>query len=142
MHITQDIILDLWPLYEAGELSPDSNELVESYLASHPDFARQLKTVDEAMLFESASIPGELDADSQLINRIKRQLRIRSLLFFLAMVCSVLPFSFGQVSWSDRTGVHWLWMDHPHWAFGIGGIGLVLWLIYYLLNRSINRTTD
>ena len=142
MPITQDIILDLWPLYEAGELSQDSKHLVETYLTNHPKFAQQLKSVEETKLFATTAMPCESDTDLMLVNRIKRQLRIRSLLFFMAMLCTVLPFSLGQVSWSDRTSMHWLWIDHPHWAILIGAIGLVLWLVYYLLNRSINRTTN
>jgi hypothetical protein len=37
--ITRDIILDLLPLYLAGEVSEDTSNLVKKYLAEHPELA-------------------------------------------------------------------------------------------------------
>lgn len=43
MKVTNDVILDVWPLYEAGEVSMDTKALVEGYLAAHPEFGRTLR---------------------------------------------------------------------------------------------------
>ena len=40
MKVTRDVIYDLLPGYFAGELSGDSRELVNEFLASDPEFAR------------------------------------------------------------------------------------------------------
>ena len=37
MDITENVILDLLPLYLANEASDDSRKLVEKYLESHPE---------------------------------------------------------------------------------------------------------
>ena len=39
MEITRNVILDLLPLYLAGEASPDTQKLVEQYLEIDPDLA-------------------------------------------------------------------------------------------------------
>jgi len=40
MEVTRDVILDLLPLYMAGEVSTDSRQLVEKYLQADPELAR------------------------------------------------------------------------------------------------------
>ncbi len=41
--ITQAVILDLMPLYLAGEVSDDTRALVETYLANDPELAQMAK---------------------------------------------------------------------------------------------------
>ena len=43
MKLTHDVISDLWPVYEAGEASPDTRALVEEYLAQDPELAARLR---------------------------------------------------------------------------------------------------
>jgi len=41
--VSRDVISDLWPLYKAGEASPDSSRLIEAFLADNPDFKTMLE---------------------------------------------------------------------------------------------------
>jgi hypothetical protein len=43
MKITADVISDLWPLYAAGEATPDSRALVDEFLAANPGVADTLR---------------------------------------------------------------------------------------------------
>ena len=43
MNVTREVIRDLWPLFEAGEASPDTRALVKEFLDNDPEFARQLR---------------------------------------------------------------------------------------------------
>ena len=46
MEITRDVILDLLPLYLAGEVSDDSRALIKHYLESEPVLAKIADAVD------------------------------------------------------------------------------------------------
>lgn len=58
MEITREVILDLMPLYLAGEASPSTNSLVEEYLETDPELSQlaqdQLKKMN---LTEEIPIP-------------------------------------------------------------------------------------
>jgi len=43
MEVSSAIISDLWPVYAAGEASPESRVLVDAFLASDPALARALR---------------------------------------------------------------------------------------------------
>jgi hypothetical protein len=49
MEITSDVILDLLPLYLAGEASPDTSALVEKYLETDPELAQIAQDQKENM---------------------------------------------------------------------------------------------
>ena len=43
MTVTRKVILDLLPLYAAGELSDDSRRIVDDYLKTEPELAELAK---------------------------------------------------------------------------------------------------
>jgi hypothetical protein len=43
MNITRNVIIDLLPLYMAGEASPDTQALIEQYLETDPELAETAK---------------------------------------------------------------------------------------------------
>jgi hypothetical protein len=43
MKLTDDVISDLWPVYDAGEASADTRALVEDYLAQNPGLSARLR---------------------------------------------------------------------------------------------------
>ena len=48
MNVTRDVILDVWPLYEANEVSADTRALVDGFLAKDAEFSRLLQRADAA----------------------------------------------------------------------------------------------
>ncbi len=64
MEITREVILDLLPLYIAGEVSTDSRHLVEKYLQADPELAR-LAERTAAINFDD-DIPVPLAEEDQL----------------------------------------------------------------------------
>ena len=89
MNVTRGVILDLWPVYSAGEASPDTRALVEAFLATDPEFARDLS---EDPLSRLHTPPAPPDLELRAFARAKRKLGgFRSLLFF-AMLFSGLAF--------------------------------------------------
>lgn len=77
--VTRHVVSDLWPLYKAGEVSPDSRRLVDAFLAEDPAFS--------GMLQESERLPGALrgvhlspDAERRLLDDVRQRARTKLLL--------------------------------------------------------------
>lgn len=89
MKITRDVILDLLPLYIAGEASTDTNSLVEKYLETDPEL---FKLAQDQMkkLNLSDEIPVPLTED----DKMKAYRKTRWLMFvyivFLAIIISLI----------------------------------------------------
>ena len=75
--ITENIILDLLPLYLAGEVSDETRALVETYLEADPTLAAK---VEEARMSETRSeIPVPLTQEDKLesFRLAKAQMRLQ-----------------------------------------------------------------
>lgn len=57
MKITRNVILDLLPIYVAGEASADTRALMESYLASDPEAAELAKEFAQMQKAEDLPVP-------------------------------------------------------------------------------------
>lgn len=74
MNITREVIIDLWPVYTAGEASADTRALVEEFLRDDPELSRLLKENDEAALLKAAVPALPPDREVQALNRTKKLL--------------------------------------------------------------------
>lgn len=90
MSITRPVIVDLWPAYVAGEASPETRALVEEYLRSDPEFARQLR---EDPLGDIAPPPLPPDLETNAFVRARQRLRGWPWLLQLALIFSSLAFA-------------------------------------------------
>jgi len=75
--ITRNVILDLLPLYLAGEASQDTKVLVEEYLETDKDLAEMAKQSTTFDLPKDVPVPLEKDQALQLYIEAKRQITIR-----------------------------------------------------------------
>jgi hypothetical protein len=74
MNITREVIIDLWPVYTAGEASADTRRLVEEFLKQDSEFARVLQAGVDADLLRSEVPILPPDREAQALTRTKRQL--------------------------------------------------------------------
>jgi hypothetical protein len=90
MKVTRDVILDLWPVYEAGEASADTRSLVEQFLADDPEFARLVRGEDgnRALGPAEASLPP--DHEMETLRRTQRLVRDRQSALVLAAIFFML----------------------------------------------------
>ena len=72
MSITRPVILDLWPAYVSGEASPETRALVDEFLRTDPELARQLR---ENPLGGIESPPLPPDVETNAFARARRKLR-------------------------------------------------------------------
>jgi len=74
MEITRDVILDLLPLYFAGEVSADTRSLIEEYLSSDQELAKFAER--SIKLEQSGEVPIPLTKDHEMKAYQKAKLRM------------------------------------------------------------------
>jgi hypothetical protein len=94
MKITRDVITDLLPLYHSREASEDTRALVEDFFQQDPEF-EQLSHQEQINLnvLELSSITAGNSAaqqEKETLMRVKRILRLRSILFGTALFCTAM----------------------------------------------------
>jgi hypothetical protein len=132
MNITKDIISDLIPLYVANECSTDTRVLIEEYLRQHPQEAAELRRIMRTPM------PGAVPAAKNLeemesLRKARHIIRRRSWVLAFAIFFSLTPLSF------LHTGGHtyWFFREAPGAAAIYGTLGIIFWVIYFILrNRS------
>jgi anti-sigma factor RsiW len=90
MKITRGVILDLLPLYVAGEGSPDTRALVEQYLETDPELAEMARRI--AAMHEPEDIPIPIGEEDQMEAYKEAQRRIlqRTLIWGAVIALGIL----------------------------------------------------
>jgi hypothetical protein len=134
MQLTEDVILDLMPLYLGNAASAQTRKLVEQYLVEHPAMAAQ--AVHKAHEEGRESMRNELTA----LRRTRSALRQRDFNMAFAIACTAAPFSF----WYD--GVHggskgWLMIrDLPSLGLAFWAAAIGFWVGYAIWQRRTRAT--
>lgn len=95
--VTKDVILDLLPLYLAGEVSEETAALVKKHLETNPELAETAKEMAKADSLGKVPIPFKKETAMETYNEAKKWMTIRTLglaliaamvlmCFFLAMM--------------------------------------------------------
>lgn len=129
MKVTRDVVKDLLAVYTAGEASDDTRALVEEWLRSDPELARQVARADGVRLPDVPALAPTVE--KQALDRTRRRLRWRAVLLGLAAYVSTLPFSF---TFGSRGYEGLLIKDWPERIVVIS-IAVVLWAIYWRVSR-------
>ena len=134
MRITRDVVKDLLTVYEAGEASDDTRALLEEWLRSDPDLARQARPAAAVSL--PAPPPLAATAEKQALDRTKRQLRWRLVLLGTAVYVTTMPLSITF----DRHGYKGLLIDNWPERVVVWAIAALLWWLYWRLSRRLRVT--
>ena len=135
MTITRDVILDLLPLYFAGQVSADTRNLVDEFLKTDPDFARMSQRFD-AVLKQQGGVPEAAVTERRAFERTHMLLRYRNQTIGVAIAFSLMPFAFrfhdGQLDWiflrdQQVIGATWLLT------------GIACWIAAYVIGRRAHR---
>lgn len=99
--ISKDVILDLLPLYLAGEVSEETGALVKSYLEADPELAETAKEMAKADSLGKVPIPFKKEAALETYSEAKKWMTIRSLglaaIAGIVLMCFFLAVSIGTV---------------------------------------------
>ncbi len=134
--IPRHVIIDLLPLYLAGELSADTNILVEQYLRADPDLAAKVKLA-ESDPPPRASMPGSRsDPEIAAIQRTRSMLALQRWLFGLAFGFTAIGLSVSaSLGRSGVRNVHFMLTEFPAQLGACLVAGGICWALYYRLRR-------
>jgi anti-sigma factor RsiW len=90
MEITRNVILDLLPLYLAGEVSADTRTLVEKYLETDPELAGVAEQSAASELPEDIPVPLTEEDKMQAYREAKRFMFLRTIILALTISFTVL----------------------------------------------------
>jgi anti-sigma factor RsiW len=101
MNISPDVIIDLWPLYVAGEASAATRALVDEFLAQNPEFASRLRDDDASKLLTPAPLSLEPDHELKTFVQTRQALYKRQWPLFFAILfsCSAFGRIISDTSW-------------------------------------------
>jgi len=88
MEITRNVILDLMPLYLAGEVSADTRTLIEKYLETDPELAKIAKPSAAMELPEDIPIPLTKENEMEAYKKSKQMILLGTVA--LAVVISAV----------------------------------------------------
>jgi len=138
MNVTREVILDLLPVYLAGEASADTRALVDEFVKQDPELGREIrqKMVENLAAIAPPSMPPELEL--QALSRTRGILARQRRMLSMAILFSLLPFSTAFKISDGRLSEAWLLArDYPQLAALSMVIGLGLWIGYYFNRRRL-----
>ena len=137
MSVPKEVILDLLPVYLAGEASPATRAWLEEYLAKDPELAEQVRRQWSAGSAEAAAPVLPPDLELRAFGRTRRILALQRWLFGLGMAFSAVSLSL-EISFSPFR-FRLLLMDYPAQLVPFLALGAACWTAYFIL-RSRLRT--
>jgi len=136
MTVTRDVILDLLPMYTAGQVTADTKALVEEFLKSDPDFTRMSERFDAVVHHRPAP---EAAAERRTFEYLRRRLRWRNRAIGLAVAFSLMPFSFGF----HGSHIDWILLrDQPAIAASWLAAAVACWIASYALGPRAPRAAS
>jgi len=78
LEVTRDVVNDLWPLYQSGEVSTDSRALIDAFLSSNDQFAASLQESDR-LNRAMPTVRLSPDAERRLLHEASERARLKLL---------------------------------------------------------------
>ncbi len=140
MKVTQNVIMDLLPVYFTGEASPDTKDLIEDFVRENPEVSAAVEQQrrefsGQRKLFESAGTPSA-DHELRTLARTRSLMERQKWSMAFALMLSAFPFSF-VFSGSHLTFV--LMRDQPLLAALLWCGAAILWAQYFLARRRLRE---
>lgn len=137
MYVTQDVILDLLPLYLAGEASPATRVLVEAYLKEHPDIGERVRHAsgDPLAALPPPSAPPDLEMQS--LRRTMRLLTRQRWLFAVAIWLTCAPFMTVITFPQGHMHLRFLINDYPVQLGICAQFAVWCWLYYFYIRYRV-----
>ncbi len=157
MNVEREVIVDLLPLYAAGELSPQSRRLVEEHLAhdaslrrlaealkttnGEPHMDTGLKALDRELdTLLDISLPGSdpAELEKRSFSRTRLLNGLRSALIGAAIFVTLSIFTF----WVDGNSVTMLLQLFPTVVRNLALAAVLLWVLAFFLEIIWNLLSD
>ncbi len=138
MNVTREIILDLLPVYLAGDASPATRALVEEFLKQDQELAGRIRSqyAENFLKAVPSSLPPELELRS--LRRARKLTTWQVVFMALGIFFLLLPLSCSfTISNGHVTDFRFLILDYPG-LFGTSlVVGVLCWVIYFIIQRRL-----
>ncbi len=98
MTVTRDVVRDLLPVYLAGEASLDTRKIVEEYAAHDPVIQAEIDGANAPPISFPATAAAPT-SEKAALDRTRALMKTRTSTLVVAVLFSVLPFSFAFSGW-------------------------------------------
>jgi anti-sigma factor RsiW len=137
--VPRSVIVDLLPLYLAGELSPETQTFIEELLKTDEELAARVRAASaESLPLEESEIPPLPDLELRSVRRTRSLLALQRWLFGLALAFSAVGLSVVVKLAGGRVeNVHLMVLDYPIPLGSCLLAGAGCWLGYHGLRRRL-----
>ena len=141
MKISENVVMDLLPIYLSGDASPDTRDLVEEFQRQNPEFARVLEEQKrefggQAKLLEPRTAPSA-DHELRTLKETRTLIERQKWMLGVALMLTGFPFSF-VFSGNHLTFI--LFRDQPLLAVVSLLAAGVMWIQYRNMRRRLRGT--
>jgi hypothetical protein len=133
LNVTRDVITDLLPIYESGEASRDTQQLVQRFLDRDPEFSRWISRLKQTRLNGKEALPApEVELKSLIRTKtlMKQQTAVWAVAIFFTLVPFIFIFEGNRITW-------WLIRDAPIVGSAYLCTAVVLWIVYLVMRRRL-----
>jgi hypothetical protein len=138
MNIIREVILDLLPVYLAGEASPATRALIEEYMEQDSELAQHIRVqwADNLSRITPAALPPDLELRS--LRRTRALLGWLKWLFALGITFTAISLT-SEISFADGRikEFHLLMRDFPGQFGSFAVLAIVCWVGYYSIRRRL-----
>lgn len=143
MNVTREVVLDLLPVYLAGEASPDTRALVDEYLKQDPELAQRVRLQETEADNLTRDLPSGLPPELELrsLRRTRSLLGWQKWLFGLGIFFTVMPLSNESnfEGWHLKE-FHFLLRDYPLEFGTCIVLALACWIAYFTIRHRLRST--
>jgi anti-sigma factor RsiW len=137
MTVTRDVVVDLLPVYLAGEASADTSRIVEAFMASDPLFAARVAFERGKVFALPPTPPPATTAEKETLAAAQRWLKHRTQTMVVAAIFTVLPLTFTF----DDSGITFLLLrDKPKVALAWWATAAIMWACHFYIRRRTRST--
>ena len=132
MNISRDVVKDLTVLYLSGDASPDTRALVESYLKTDPELARDVEAARGGSL-GLPTVPAPT-AEKLALDATRQQIRNRTSTLVVATLFTVLPLTF---AFKGTSITFFLIRDAPVIGMAWWVTAAIMWIWHVMIRRRL-----
>ena len=137
MSIPTEVILDLLPVYLAGEASPATRAWLEERLAQDPELAERVRR-QRAESFDQVLPPLPPELELRALQRTRRMMTLLRWLFGLGMAFSAVALAL-ELSFRPFK-LRLLLLDYPAQLGPCLAAGAACWTAYFVFRRRLRNS--
>ena len=138
MNVTREVILDLLPVYLAGEASPDTRALIEEFVEQDKELAQRIRVqwADNFAKIAPAALQPDLELRS--LRRTRAIIGWQKWLFGFGISFTAIALT-SQISFENGRikDFHFLMRDFPAQFGTFALLAIACWSCYYAIRRSL-----